>query len=71
VAQPVCTSDSEDEICSPLITVDMNYCDLEFGLFCPYKGLCSYYDIGDARLATVFPHGPDRDLTVGEASTPR
>jgi hypothetical protein len=19
--------------------------------FCPYKGLCSYYDIGDARLA--------------------
>jgi hypothetical protein len=49
----------------------MNYCDLEFGLFCPYKGLCSYYDIGDARLATVFPHGPDRDLTVGEASTPR
>jgi uncharacterized protein (DUF427 family) len=75
--------------------------------FCPYKGLCSYYDIGDARGAawsyheaypevgrisglvsfepdmvsvqldgtqlhlepgqTVIPHGPDRDLTVGEA----
>jgi uncharacterized protein (DUF427 family) len=75
--------------------------------FCPYKGLCSYYDIGDARLAawsyrdaytqvsrisdlvsfepeivsvqldgiqlrlepgqTVIPHGPDRDLDVGEA----
>ena len=75
--------------------------------FCPYKGLCSYYDIGDAPRAawsyreayagvgrisdlvsfepdlvsvridgtqlllepgqTVIPHGPDRDLTVGEA----
>jgi uncharacterized protein (DUF427 family) len=75
--------------------------------FCPYKGLCSYYDIGDARLGawsycdaftevsrisdlvsfepdivtveidgvrlhlepgqTVIPHGPDRELTVGEA----
>jgi uncharacterized protein (DUF427 family) len=74
--------------------------------FCPYKGLCSYYDIGDARRAawsyedawpevrrisglisfepdkvavdldgtrlrlepgqTVVPHGPDRDLTIGE-----
>jgi uncharacterized protein (DUF427 family) len=74
--------------------------------FCPYKGLCSYYDIGDAHLAvwsyreaypevgrisdmvsfepeivsvqldgkqlrlaagqTVIPHGPDRNLTVGE-----
>jgi uncharacterized protein (DUF427 family) len=79
--------------------------------FCPYKGLCSYYDIGDARLAawsyresypevgrisdlvsfepdmvsvqldgthlrlepgqTVIPHGPDRNLTVVEASAPR
>jgi len=78
--------------------------------FCPYKGLCSYYDIGDAhqaawsyrdaypevrrvsdlvsfepdivsvqldgqqlRLAagqTVIPHGPDRDLTIAEASPP-
>jgi uncharacterized protein (DUF427 family) len=78
--------------------------------FCPYKGLCSYYDIGDAHLAawsyreayagvarisdfvsfepevvsvrldgsqlhlepgqTVIPHGPDRDLTVGEALRP-
>jgi uncharacterized protein (DUF427 family) len=74
--------------------------------FCPYKGLCSYYNIGDARQAawsyrqaytevcrisdfvsfepdivtvqidgrqihlepgqTVIPHGPDRNLTVGE-----
>ncbi len=75
--------------------------------FCPYKGMCSYYDIGDARRAAwsyreaypevgrisnlvsfepdilsvqldgtqlrleagqaVIPHGPDRNLTVGEA----
>jgi uncharacterized protein (DUF427 family) len=75
--------------------------------FCPYKGMCSYYDIGDARRAawsyreaypevgrisdlvsfepdivsvqldgiqlrlepgqSVIPHGPDRNLTVGEA----
>jgi uncharacterized protein (DUF427 family) len=74
--------------------------------FCPYKGLCSYYSIDDARLAawyypdaypevhrisnlvsfepdivtvhldgvqlrlepgqTVVPHGPDRNLDVGE-----
>ena len=80
---------------------------VEHQTFCPYKGLCSYYGIGDARLAawwyrnaypavarisdlvsfepdlvsvridgtqvllepgqTVIPHGPDRDLTVGEA----
>jgi uncharacterized protein (DUF427 family) len=79
---------------------------VEHQSFCPYKGLCSYYDIGDASLAawsyreaypgvgrisdlvsfepdivlvrldgtqlrlepgqTVFPHGPDRDLTVAE-----
>ena len=78
--------------------------------FCPYKGLCSYYDIGEAHLAawsyreaysqvarisglvsfepdivsvqldnvqlrlepgqTVIPHGPDRDLDVGEALRP-
>jgi uncharacterized protein (DUF427 family) len=78
--------------------------------FCPYKGLCSYYDIGEARQAAwsyrdaypevgrvsdlvsfepdvvsvqidgtqlrlepgqvVIPHGPDRELTVAEA-TPR
>ena len=25
---------------------------VEHQTFCPYKGLCSYYDIGDARLAT-------------------
>jgi uncharacterized protein (DUF427 family) len=76
--------------------------------FCPYKGLCSYYNIGDVRLGawsyreafpevgrisglvsfepdvvsvqldgnqlslepgqTVIPHGPDRELTVAEAS---
>jgi uncharacterized protein (DUF427 family) len=81
---------------------------VEHQTFCPYKGLCSYYDIGDARLAAwsyresypevgrisnfvsfepdivsvhldntqlrlepgqiVIPHGPDRDLTVAEAS---
>jgi uncharacterized protein (DUF427 family) len=81
---------------------------VEHQTFCPYKGLCSYYDVGDARLAvwsyreayaevgrisdfvsfepdivlvqldgkqlrlapgqTVIPHGPDRDLTVAEAS---
>jgi uncharacterized protein (DUF427 family) len=75
--------------------------------FCPYKGMCSYYDIGDTRRAAwsyreaypevgrisgllsfepdmvsvqfdgvqlrlepgqaVIPHGPDRNLTVGEA----
>jgi len=81
---------------------------VEHQTFCPYKGLCSYYDIGDARLAawsyreayrgvgrisglvsfepdvvsvqldgkqlrlepgqSVVPHGPDRELTVSEAS---
>jgi len=81
---------------------------VEHQTFCPYKGLCSYYDIGDAHLAawsyreaypgvgrisdlvsfepdivlvqlddtqlhlepgqTVFPHGPDRDLDVHEAT---
>jgi len=80
---------------------------VEHQTFCPYKGLCNYYDIGDARLAawsyreaypgvgricdlvsfepdivlvelngthlrlepgqTVYPHGPERDLTVAEA----
>ena len=79
--------------------------------FCPYKGLASYYDIGDARRAawsyqdawtevrcisglisfepdklavsldgkrlrlepgqTVVPHGPDRDLTLGEVAPRR
>jgi uncharacterized protein (DUF427 family) len=24
---------------------------IEFQTFCPYKGICSYYDIGDARQA--------------------
>ena len=81
---------------------------VEHQTFCPYKGLCSYYDIADARLAawsyreayrgvgrisglvsfepdvvsvqldgkqlrlepgqSVVPHGPDRELTVSEAS---
>jgi uncharacterized protein (DUF427 family) len=81
---------------------------VEHQSFCPYKGLCSYYDIGDAPLSawsyreaypgvgrisdlisfepdivfvqldgsqmhleagqTVFPHGPDRDLDVDEAT---
>jgi uncharacterized protein (DUF427 family) len=84
---------------------------VEHQTFCPYKGRCSYYDIGDARLAawsyreayaevgrvsdfvsfepdivsveldgtrlhlepgqTVVPHGPDRELTVAEASPRR
>jgi len=79
--------------------------------FCPYKGVCSYYDIEDARLAvwsypepypevsrisnflsfepdivsvhlngkqlhlesgqTVISHGPDRELTVAEATSSR
>jgi uncharacterized protein (DUF427 family) len=83
---------------------------VEHKTFCPYKGLCSYYNIGDARLGawsyrepysevnriagllsfepdvvsveldgrqlklepgqTVIPHGPDRELSVDEA-TPR
>ena len=83
---------------------------VEHQTFCPYKGLCSYYDIGEARLGawsyldpysevsrisrlvsfepdvvsvqldgrqlklepgqTVIPHGPDRELSVAEA-TPR
>ena len=77
--------------------------------FCPYKGLCSYYNVGDVRQAawsyreayaevgrisdyvsfepdlvsvqidgvpihlepgqTVIPHGPDRELSVAEASS--
>jgi uncharacterized protein (DUF427 family) len=77
--------------------------------FCPYKGVCSYYDIEDARLAvwsypepypevgriskllsfepdivsvqldgkqlhlesgqSVIPHGPDRELTIAEATS--
>jgi uncharacterized protein (DUF427 family) len=84
---------------------------VEHQTFCPYKGLCGYYDIGDERLAawsyreayaevgricnfvsfepdivsveldgtrlhlepgqTVVPHGPDRELTVAEASPRR
>jgi uncharacterized protein (DUF427 family) len=84
---------------------------VEHQTFCPYKGLCSYYDIGDARLAAwsyrepysevgrisglvsfepdivsvqldgkllrlepgqaVIPHGPDRELTIAEASPRR
>jgi uncharacterized protein (DUF427 family) len=83
---------------------------VEHQTFCPYKGLCSDYDVGDARLAawsyrdaysqvsrisdlvsfepdivsvqldgihlrlepgqTVIPHGPNRDLDVGEALRP-
>jgi len=88
---------------------DVEQCALtpvEHQTFCPYKGLCSYYNIGDAHLAvwsypeaypevsrisnflsfepdivavqmdgkqlhletgqTLIPHGPDRELTVGE-----
>ena len=83
---------------------------VEHQTFCPYKGLCSYYNIGDARLGAwsyreaypevvrisglisfepdvvsvyldgtqlrlepgqaVIPHGPDRELSIAEA-TPR
>jgi uncharacterized protein (DUF427 family) len=93
----------------PLADVDESALNrVEHQTFCPYKGLCSYYDIGDARLGawsyreaftevgrisglisfepeivsvqldgkqlhlepgqTVIPHGPDRELTVAEAS---
>jgi uncharacterized protein (DUF427 family) len=81
---------------------------VEHQTFCPYKGICNYYDIGDAGLGawsyrapfsevgrisglvsfepevvsvqldgtrlqlapgqTVVAHGPDRELTVAEAS---
>jgi uncharacterized protein (DUF427 family) len=52
---------------------------VEHQTFLPYKGLGSYYDIGDARLpawsnpgtyteVTVIPHGPDRDLDVPAAT---
>ena len=81
---------------------------VEHQTFCPYKGICNYYDIGDASLGawsyreafsevgriaglvsfepdivsvqldgtrlhlapgqTVIAHGPDRELTVAEAS---
>lgn len=34
--------------------------------FCPYKGLCSYYDIGDARLAAW--SYPDAYSEVGRIS---
>jgi uncharacterized protein (DUF427 family) len=84
---------------------------VEHRTFCPYKGLCSYFDISDVRLAawsyreaypevgrisglvsfepdtvsvqldgtqlrlepgqTVIPRGPDRELTVAEASARR
>jgi hypothetical protein len=41
--------------------------------FCPYKGLCDYWDIGDVRLRlepgqSVVPHGVDRDLTLDEVA---
>jgi len=36
---------------------------VEHQTFCPYKGLCSYYDIGDARLAAW--SYPDAYTTAG------
>ena len=59
---------------------------VEHQAFCPYKGLCNYYDTGlaalpypDRRISglasfepgqTVIQHGPDRDLTVVEVLRP-
>lgn len=40
---------------------------VEHRTFCPYKGLCSYYDIGDARLAAW--SYPDAYPEVGRIST--
>jgi uncharacterized protein (DUF427 family) len=39
--------------------------------FCPYKGLASYYDVGEApvRGQDVVAHGPDRNLSVDEQTT--
>jgi len=39
---------------------------VEHQTFCPYKGLCSYYDIGDARLAAW--SYPDAYPEVGRIS---
>ena len=39
---------------------------VEHQTFCPYKGLCSYYDIGDARLAAW--SYPDAYPQVGRIS---
>jgi uncharacterized protein (DUF427 family) len=39
---------------------------VEHQTFCPYKGLCSYYDIGDARLAAW--SYPDAYAQVGRIS---
>jgi len=39
---------------------------VEHQTFCPYKGLCSYYDIGDARLAAW--SYPDAYTQVGRIS---
>src|SRR5213593_643304 len=39
---------------------------VEHQTFCPYKGLCSYYDIGDARLAAW--SYPDAYSEVGRIS---
>jgi uncharacterized protein (DUF427 family) len=36
---------------------------VEHETFCPYKGLCSYYDIGDARLAAWAYRDPYREVS--------
>ena len=41
---------------------------VEHRTFCPYKGLCSYYDIGDARLAAW--SYPDAYTQVGRIANP-
>jgi uncharacterized protein (DUF427 family) len=39
---------------------------VEHQTFCPYKGLCSYYDIGDAHLAygRIVRHIPRLDESL-------
>jgi uncharacterized protein (DUF427 family) len=45
---------------------DSSLARVEHRTFCPYKGLCSYYDIGDARLAAW--SYPDAYPEVGRVS---
>jgi Domain of unknown function (DUF427) len=40
----------------PLSTGASPLTAVEDQTFCPYKGVCSYYDIGDARLAAWSYH---------------
>jgi uncharacterized protein (DUF427 family) len=36
----------------PLVLYESALTPVEHQTFCPYKGLCSYYDIGEARLGS-------------------